>query len=86
MNEKMIVNLDLVNISSDVYQAWNILARRTVKDLAARGIKLDPEEIPDEAGRLETDGSLIVFVVLPNGEEVSFRVPPDEWSWRFPEN
>ena len=81
-----IVDLDLVNISPSVYWAWNKLARQAVKNMAARGVRFRPEEIPDEAGRLETDGSLIIFVALPGGEEVSLRVPPDEWSWRFPEN
>ncbi len=86
MSDDKIIDLGLVNIATDVYQAWNILARRVVKDLAARGVKFDPEEIPDEQGRLEDDGSLTVFAVLPNGEEVSLRVPPGQWSWRFPEN
>ena len=86
MGKGRIIDLDLVNISVNVYQAWKCLARQAVKNLAARGILLRPEEIPDEQGRLETDGSLIVFVVLPNGEEVSLRVPPGQWAWRFPKN
>ena len=83
---KQIADLALVNVGAAFYQAWNILARQAVKDMAARGEKFDPEEIPDEQGRLETDGSLTIFVVLPNGEEMSLRVPPDQWSWRFPES
>ncbi|MEK9135175.1 MAG: hypothetical protein AAB451_02650 [Patescibacteria group bacterium] len=80
------VDLDQINITPDVWQAWQEKARQAVAELVSKGELVRPEEIPDEQARMEDDGSLTVFVVLPNNEEVSMRVPPDQWEWRFPKN
>jgi len=82
----MMVDLDRVNITPEVYRAWHEKARRAVDKIAAKGTVFRPEEIPDEQAREESDGSLTIFVVLPNGEEVNTRVAPGQWAWRFSEN
>ena len=46
----------------------------------------DPRDIPDEQGRVEDDGSLTIFVSLPDGGEVSMTVPKEQWTWRHPSN
>lgn len=79
-----IIDLDQVNISSAVYQAWQALAKHFAEIAVLLGIP--PDKIPDEQGRIENDGSLTIFVELPNIGEVSLRVPPGQWAWRFPKN
>lgn len=81
-----IVDLDQINISPDVCRAWLEKVRETIDRILASGAKLNPEEIPDEQARLEDDDSLTIFVVLPNGEEVNLKVPPNHWEKRFSSN
>lgn len=58
-------------------------AARIAAILPSLGIA--PGDIPDEKARIENDGSLTIFVGLPIGE-VSLRVPPGQWAYRFPKN
>ena len=77
------IDLDQVNISPAVHNAWQGMAR-SIADIVRR-LGISPDEIPDEKARIEDDGSLTIFVELPIGE-VSLRVPPDQWAYRFPKN
>lgn len=81
-----IVDLDGVEVTPEVYAAWSEIARRLTVTLRLIGV---PEEaIPEEQGRVEEDGSLVIFVEidLPSGGtiEASLKVPPEHWAWRQP--
>ncbi|NBD73709.1 hypothetical protein GVX82_01560 [Patescibacteria group bacterium] len=81
MNDGSIIDLDAVNLTAEAVAAYQQLAERVGAALAQLGIS--PEEIPDEQGRLMTDGSLEVFVTLPGGHgEISMTIPPEHWAWR----
>jgi hypothetical protein len=58
-------------ITPVVWRAWHALVARSLPRLQG----LDPAAIPDEAGRIEPDGSLTIFVPLPNGSEIVMPVP-----------
>lgn len=73
-----VIDLATVLISPAVYRAWLEVVSNAVPRLLAAGI--DPRQLPDEQGRIEDDGSLTIFVVLPNGGEVSMPVPKGQWA------
>lgn len=72
------IDLDEVLLSENSVSAWQMVCRREARRL--RGIK--PSEIPDERARENADGSLTIFVPLPDGTEISMIIPVGEWSWR----
>jgi hypothetical protein len=77
--------LDLVNIDVSAYRQWLELIERTLADLMARGVRLDPAQAPMERATVCADGSLEIFVdhpALPTGR-LSLRVPSAQWAWRF---
>lgn len=72
-------DLDLVLLTPAVVRAWvNEVVPRAVSLLIAAG--MSPDSIPDERGRVETDGSLTIYVSLPGGGEVGMSVPPSQWT------
>ena len=79
--DKKVIDLAETLISPAAFHAYSDFAKRIVLALAAGGLAVDPKKIPDEQGRVEKDGSLTVFVKLPNGVEVSMSVPKDHWAW-----
>ncbi len=79
-----IIDLDRVMITVSAAVRWNQLAITAVRTMRQHK-KLTAKqaaEMPDEQGRLNEDGSLMLFVQLPNGSELSLRLPPNEWEWR----
>ncbi len=79
-NMNNVIDLDDVLLSRDVFSAWNEFAQRIAMQLQSLSIT-DPSQIPDEQGRINTDGSLTIFVTLPNGE-VSMIVPKGHWTYQ----
>jgi len=77
------ISLDEVNISPAAYEAWQEIVERIDEILPS--LEIAPSDIPNEKTRIENDGSLTIFVTLPIGE-VSLRVPPHQWTYRFPKN
>lgn len=75
-----IIDLDDVLISAAVHDTWMAFAERVTRAIGALGIT-DPNQIPDEQGRVNADGSLTIFIALPNGE-VSMVVPKEHWAYR----
>lgn len=81
MGDESIVDLDDVALTSEAYLAYMRQAERVAQTLQGSGI--DPNDIPEEQGRVKPDGSLDIFVTLPNGKgEVSMSVPKGHWAWR----
>lgn len=76
-----VVDLEYILLSREAYQAYSQLAQRVA--LALRELNIDPVRIPDEQGRVNEDGSLDIFVTLPDDKgEVSMNVPKGQWAWR----
>lgn len=76
----MDIDLAGVQFSEEVVVAWKEMAQRIVPLILESGI--DPKNIPDEQGRVSADGTLTVFISLPNGIRVSMEVPKEHWSYR----
>jgi hypothetical protein len=74
-SQSEVLDLDTVLISAATWCAWDAVVRRSLPQF--RG--LDPRDIPDEQGRIASDGSLTIFVALPGGREIALNVPPGEW-------
>lgn len=74
------IDLDDVMLNPAVFDAWNEFGKRIATQLQSLGVT-DPNQIPDEQGHINTDGSLTIFVTLPNGE-LSMNVPSGHWSYR----
>ena len=77
-----IVDLADVVVTTAVFRAWFAIARHVVLALRQAADKRPPSRIADEKGRIEDDGSLTIFVTLPDGGEASLTVPPGEWMRR----
>jgi hypothetical protein len=78
-----IIDLDNVMLSAEAAAAWHEMAGRmslALSQLQALGRNIRPEEIPDEQGRIEKDGSLTIFVEIKNVLSISMPVPPDHWA------
>lgn len=73
-----VIDLDNLLLSPAVYRSWSSIATREAERLRAMGV--DRASIPDERARALPDGSLTIFVRLPDGSEVSMRVPPEHWA------
>ena len=82
MSDKKGSTVDLADmlISSAAFHTYHEFADRVARLLVQLGI--DPKSIPDEQARLEGDGSLTVFVVVPNFGEVAMSIPAGQWAWR----
>ncbi len=76
------IDLASVNFTPEAVEAYKAFTERIVQALIATDLAPDPKNIPDEQGRLESDGSLTIFVSLPNDVEVSMNVPKGHWAWR----
>lgn len=74
--------LDHVWLSEQAYDAWMAKAAAAARSFAATGGSLDPDSIPDERARPLPDGSLLIWVHLPNGTRVELAVPEGQWAWR----
>lgn len=77
---KNIIDLDDVMISPLVQKTWQEFTRRVVAQLRLLGVT-DPSQVPDEQARVNNNGTLTVFVTLPNGE-VAMEVPEKQWAYR----
>lgn len=74
-----VIDLSRIMLSQDAVTAWTELAQRLGATLQT--LRIDAKDIPDEQGRIETDGNLTIFVELPGGKgEISLRVPPGAWA------
>jgi hypothetical protein len=64
---------------------WQQRAKVFAREAHKHGVR-GPQDIADELARVQADGSLLLFVALPDGAEFSMRVEPREWAWRGPRN
>lgn len=74
-----VIDLDKVLFSEEAVAAWMSIVPRVA--LAFQAVGICPEEIPDEQARIESDGSLTIFMEIPGGRgEVSLTIPPGAWA------
>lgn len=76
------IDLDDVLLSCDVVKAWVAFAKPSVEALVKSGKLVDTSSIPDERARINSDGTLTIFVTIPNCAEFSMVVPADQWAPR----
>lgn len=77
--------LSRVALSASAIARWRARAQAFLAEAAAHGVR-GPSDVGDEMARIEADGSLTIYLPLPDGAEVSMRVEPDEWAWAGPPN
>lgn len=77
-----LINLDEVLLIPEVIAIWKKMCSHIVADMILAGNPLDPKQAPEEQARVEVDGSLTIFVVIPQVGELALRVPPGHWAWR----
>lgn len=73
------IDLDGILLTVETVKVYREFAQRVAQFLADKGVA--PKSIPDEQARVEENGSLTVFVAIPNGE-ISMSVPPEHWARR----
>ena len=71
--------LDKVLLSEDASRSWHNHAASPQVQSLLKGIR--PSDIPDEDARLEADGSLTIFIILPTGVEIRMNISPSDWTW-----
>ena len=74
------INLDDVHLTPAAVVRWQKFAKRLANSLKNFGVTQE-SDIPDEAVRVNADGTLTIFVTLPKGE-VKMIVPVADWSYR----
>ncbi len=77
------VDLEGLLLTQTAYDAWQAFAKRLVHVLQAAGHQIDPDTVPDEQARVEDDGTLTIYVAVPNFGEVSLSVPAGQWTSRL---
>lgn len=70
-------------INQSAVDRWNAMAPALLKQAQQHGCKT-PSDIPDELARVEPDGTLTLYVVMPDGAELTMRIEPQEWAWHGP--
>ena len=76
------VDLDAVALTPAAVAAYREFAEQVARALSLSGIVSDAADLPDERVRMEGDGSLTVYVTLPEGKgEISMTIPPGHWGW-----
>ena len=71
--------LDKVLLSEAASRSWHNHASSPQVQVLLKDIK--PSDIPDEDARLEADGSLTIFIILPTGVEIRMNISPSDWTW-----
>ena len=81
-----IYDLGEISVTMEIFQAWKYyIVPMFAKWYEQHGKnKFPSSEIPDEQFRLadnEEDGE--IFVILPDGYEISLFVPKGHWTWSY---
>lgn len=74
------IDLDDIMLTPAVVAAYSELAKRIAIALQER--INDASSIPDERVRMNDDGTLTIFVNIPEVIDVSMDVPADQWAYR----
>lgn len=77
------ISLDAVMLSLDAATAWHEMAGRVAMALQHIGkMRAKTLSIPDEQARVNDDGTLTIFVNIPDVIDVSMDVPVGHWGYR----
>ena len=77
------ISLDSILLSPDAVAAWHEMAGRfaeAIKQLEK--MRGSPISIPDERARANENGTLTIFVQIPDALQVSMEVPRGHWSYQ----
>lgn len=77
------IDLTAVMLTAVAGAAWHQLAGRValgIEQLKRMGRDIPP--IPDERARVEDNGTLTIYVSIPNVLDVSLSIPADQWVYR----
>lgn len=77
--------LSRVALSHSAVKRWHERASELACEARKHGVSR-AADIPNELARVETDGALTIYVLMPDGAELSMRVEPHEWAWLGPRN
>lgn len=72
--------LSRIGLAPAAIARWGTRAQEIAREAREHGIS-SPEDVPDELAREEADGSLTIYITMPDGAELSMRVEPGEWAW-----
>ena len=76
----MINTLDKIMLTERAAKKWLSYISSTEVDRKIQGF--NPKLIPDEDARINADGTLTIFVLLPNGDEVSMTLASNDWGYK----
>lgn len=76
----MINTLDKVMLTEQAVSRWYAYIASNEVNQKLRG--LNSKLIPDEDARINADGTLTIFVLLPDGDEVSLNLSASDWGYR----
>jgi len=73
--------LDEINITKTAYDKYMLFAKEVSTDLAKMSLNI--KNIPDENASVLEDGSLEIYVFLPDiFKKISFKLSPNEWAYK----
>ncbi len=72
--------LPFVNLSAMAVEAYDAFAEQVACQLRKLGLVPDRALVPVEQGCEQEDGSLLIWVDLPNAK-MEFVIPKGEWEW-----
>lgn len=72
--------LSRIGLSTIAIARWASRALQIAKEALDHGVAC-PDDVPDEMARVEPDGSLTLYIPMPDGTELGMRVEPGEWTW-----
>lgn len=76
------ISLDEVMLSSDAMEAWYEMAGRVAIVLQCIGkMRAKTLSIHDERARVNDNGTLTIFVNIPEVIDVSMEVPAGHWTY-----
>lgn len=76
--------LNLVVLTPVAVSTYQHFAQQAATVLAELGALESPEQIPEEQGTEQPDGSLLVWVDLPSKlvPRLEFKIPKGQWAWK----
>lgn len=72
------MNIANVSFTQRALDRWTDECERIVRILIRQGVAL--EDMPEEQGRENSDGSYTIYVTAPNGVEHGLVIPAEDWT------
>jgi len=72
------IEMSQLRLSRVILTHCKLLAESVTHYFLEAGVAAD--DVPAEKARLDENGDLIIFIIIPNGTEVGLVVPDGEWA------